>query len=154
VTDEATGVEHVDSVDELVERIHLADVITYELRGRRRDGEFDDLSPVDDIPDGQVRWNSKFGYFQNHQTVALRAKNYVDSDKVELVVDIAAVFVKDGAFAIDDQVLGEFLGLTGVMALYPYLRHSVQDLSTRLGAPVTLDLMTPSILAARTPSDL
>lgn len=130
----------ISGIADLVEVATLAAVVTYEVGGRRRDGGFEDVEPLPmdgaaNEPEFQVLVQQVGGRF----AVRLRGTMTAD-DVVDLVADVAAIYDAD-VDEVAPAIMSEFVQDVAVMMLFPYVRQHFQDVSSRLGHPVTLQVL-------------
>lgn len=131
--------------------VSLSGFVTYELTARRRDGlipmdaeapgPFDaGQEPTQDLRD---QWAMQVMVQDEADLFAVRTRGTTSSDDVyEVVVDMAAIYRKNEPFVLSNQhATDEFVRGIALMQLFPYLRQQVHDLTTRLGAPITLGLL-------------
>ena len=144
----------VDDLQEIIDLLALEGFTTLELSGRRRDAEAPPASdeefrapraeqtkPADDEPSGDWALHS---FIRNETgTLSVRLRATTDSaDLVDVVVDLAVTYTKAEPFEPSDEVLELFLRDVAVMQLFPYVRQAMSDLTGRLGAPLTMPMIT------------
>lgn len=130
----------IDTLDEANKELDLADIKTYEVRGRRRDGGFDDMENDDstDGPTAPIEILIRDG--DEAFTVRLRLEQSAPKGTVH--VDLAGIFRKvTPGRKLSTEVQQEFISTTAIAALYPYLRQAVSDVAGRLGFKLLLGLL-------------
>lgn len=132
---------HKQGLGEVLPYLELEGFQTYELRARRRDEVHEDELPDGLDTDGEGLAFLRMHANQNDDQLMLRVAATSASDLLVINVDMAVRFVKAQAIHLDQDVLGVFIEKVAIMALFPYLRQAVHDLSSRLGAPMTLHLL-------------
>jgi hypothetical protein len=128
----------VTDLHQLIDEVSLSGFITYELAGRRRDGGFGDTGePVEaTVPTMQVLVQ------ETPEQIAVRLRGHLNTERlVDLVADMSAIYNKTSPFTAEEDVLHEFVRHVAVMSLYPYVRQQIHDLGSRLGQPLTLELL-------------
>lgn len=142
MTNEPTEEVRVVGLDEAIPMLELVDVITYELRGRRCDGGFSDIDvDADDERDPGDDWDMQILARDGIEAVEIRAIMKKQTEEIAYTVDLAARYAKSEPFKIDKAEQGRFIDFLALPNLYPYIRQAVQDLSSRLGHPLTLELL-------------
>ena len=150
----------IDAFLDLVSEVDLAKIVHYELRGRRRDGGFDDLDDNPELEnevDGDIEskaivaeapgfvstepWQVDVLTRQTADQLAVRVVSVTNSPQLEIVVDLAAIYRKRHPFIVSEGAFTEFVEKVALMGLFPFLREAVQTQSTRLGAQITLGLL-------------
>lgn len=157
---------YVDDFRELIAELELVQIITYELRARRRDGGFEDLEVTPDlhnVADAGVDskaivaqsakfvssepWEVQVMTRQDELQLAVRAVAVANSPELEVVVDLAAVYQKREPFEVDEATFEQFVQEVALMGVFPFLREAVHSQSVRLGAPLTLGLLRAGSIA-------
>ncbi|HEY8664929.1 MAG TPA: hypothetical protein VIL68_15080 [Propionibacteriaceae bacterium] len=120
----------VQSIQELLDGVELAEVRTYLLHAERGTYEADDAARI--------------AVAVNHEGTILevRCKLTASTGDSELAVDRSAVFTLQRPLSIPSTVMGEFVERVGVMTIYPYLREAVFTVASSLGvAPPVMGLL-------------
>lgn len=73
--------------------------------------------------------------------LAIRVTANLTSPATTVKVVQGATFVSETAFTVSEDVANEFVWGVAMPALYPFLRQSVRDLSTRVGEDFILPLL-------------
>jgi hypothetical protein len=122
--------------------LELSGVQFMELSGRRRDYE-----PEGDTPESMEDLEEKdvtamgVQVHQDDESVIVRVQGGVHTDSVRVNVTTAARFTKSEPVVLDAPTIGIFVEKVAIMAIYPFIRQAVHDMSSRLGAPATLHLL-------------
>lgn len=130
----------VDLLDALVEGTDLADVVLYEVSGRRRDGfDLTDLPPDSGETDMRVLHNS------NREQIRVRCQLRVVTRDGVYAVDAAALFrLRTPPIQVSPELVQSFAHRVGVPTIYPYLRVELHMAARRLGLkPPILQLLKP-----------
>jgi hypothetical protein len=131
----------IATVPELVDAIELSDIVTFELRARRRDGDFDDLAAAQEDGEDERSFEPRLMLSQSDTQLAVRLVAELQTPTIECVVDVAAIYGLREPVTIDEEPLREFLENIAVMTLIPYVRVAFHDLTGRLGDAETLPLV-------------
>lgn len=113
-----------EAVADLARRVELEDVVYHTVSGRRREPPSEDDHAEQTL---QVSIGSDDSSF------AIRCRVGLEAPDAVYEVDASIHYVTADALDADEAVLRGFAEHVGVMALYPYLRAAVHDLSIRLG---------------------
>lgn len=143
-------IRSIENLDEAVSLLDFQDVIYYELRGQRRDG-FDDLADFEGDPDRPPKWELNVLTSDASSSLAVRGQLKTEGEMAVVQVDVAVVFAKHEEFSLPESVRDAFLVNVGLMTLFPYLRESVHELSTKLGESLRLSLLRREMLREHTP---
>ncbi|MFF7544173.1 hypothetical protein ACFZCU_11135 [Streptomyces canus] len=131
----------------VVKHAKLMDVRVFEIHGKVLDpAAAEELTPIEDL-------NSKLSIGRGEETLIFRlkfeftVKGKEDKDAVLISLEIGALFEfpneEEPGGDVSSEALAAFGRTTVQMAIHPYLRSAVADLTLRLGCPaVTLDLMS------------
>lgn len=134
---------------DVIRTLELQAITTFEVRGRRRDGGFDDLEPPEEssteedeaievatgLPEIRIYVN------ETDQLLSVRAVLDEVSTHIEYRVDIAAGYRKAEPIDISNgELQAQVIELLALPNLFPYLRQTLSDLSSRLGYPLLLPL--------------
>ncbi|MEO6987494.1 MAG: hypothetical protein ABI239_02495 [Aquihabitans sp.] len=128
------------SSDELVAAVKLTDLDFSEVSARRREagqGPNSDSTHVDD---------SELSVTATRRPDRIEVLCSVDHTAADATYRVAVrgVFQASEPFEVADDVMTGFVQQVGVMALYPFLREAVRDLSAKIGAqPALMDLIRP-----------
>ncbi len=130
----------------LLANVELDRVEVFELRARRRDGGFDDLPVAEDVDDeqilaGQVGLGLHLMLQTTDTEMAVRVIGSFEHLASAYTVDLAAIYAMREPSKIDELAVKPFIEQVAMMALFPYIRQHLHDLSQRLGHPVTLPLL-------------
>ncbi|MFC9684216.1 hypothetical protein [Streptomyces sp. NPDC056948] len=137
----------VELIAPVVQHAKLVDVRVFEIHGEVLDpAAADELAPIEDL-------SANLTIGRGEETLIYRLKfNFTvkgkgDEDAVRISLEIGALFdfpnEGEPGGDVDSEALAAFGRTTVQMAVHPYLRSAVADLTLRLGCPaVTLDLMT------------
>lgn len=118
------GQRVVESAAELLEFLTLDEVNFNELRAKRRD-----VVEGEEIEDPTIRVYVR----DTHPTLFVRCVVEAKSPDGEYCVDAIARFSIADEVEISEEVAHEFVERVGVMAVYPFVREAMSNLSTRLG---------------------
>jgi hypothetical protein len=131
-----TGVRRIEDVEELRALVTLADVIYYELHGRRRDG-FDN--------DPQLAQGTNVMQLAESDRFSTRFRTVVQVPDGTYVVDLAVVFTLPEPTEVDPEVMRIFAGTVAFPIAHPFAREALRDLASRLGLkrPI-LQLLPPT----------
>lgn len=149
--------EPSDALKELVGKVELGEIGSFELSGIRgsleADGSRSIVGPgqIDDLEfetDNQVAvlWLEEGGQFLVRMTTTLAGK------AGEIRVGMQAEYKADGLSRGDvpTEVVEEYVNRVAVMTLAPYVRQAVSDLALHtFGSAVTLGIMRPGHLNFR-----
>ncbi|MGN6128739.1 MAG: hypothetical protein ACTHOK_00185 [Nocardioidaceae bacterium] len=117
----------IATLEEFVQLTELRNIMTLRVSGERKRR---------DVKGGQsAEQEMKVFRRESAETIEVRCVMEVLTSKARLLADIAAIFRSSEPLAVDPGVLDDFTQNVAVMALFPYLRESVQNSAARLGVP-------------------
>lgn len=134
----------IESLTEAFEELEFVNIMTYELRGRRRNGGFEDLPAADEREgDGTAELSPvQVMIRDDDSTFAVRLQLEESVPRGVVRVDLAGIFSKaTPGRALAPSVQHEFVQRVAVPAIYPHLRQAVFDLAGRLGFRLMLGLL-------------
>jgi len=129
-----TQLRRVDDVGELLTLAHLADIVFYEVAGRRLDeGEESDVveSTTEDAP-LQVLLR------HDETRLQVRVRCEARSSEAEFTVDVAAQFELSEPVELAETVQREFVERVGIMAAYPFVREGLHSTASKMRVPPPL----------------
>ncbi|MEV0327927.1 hypothetical protein AB0H63_15995 [Micromonospora echinospora] len=130
----------VRSLDELLRHVEIADIVLYEVAGRRRDG----FDPTDGPPTDSGETNMRLLQDSNTERIRIRCQLGVHSRDGIYSVDAAGIFKLLKPVQVSPDLVRTFAVQVGVPAVYPYLRAELQMAARRLGLkPPILQLFRP-----------
>lgn len=131
----------IEALADLVSRTELVGITYYELSARRADaGSPDhDMGPAAEAapwggPDGEVFQALRVMVERNPEHIEVRCEGRFSTPDASYVTDVGARFLHEEPLDVADDVLNEFVQRVGVMAVWPYLREAVRDLSAKIDA--------------------
>lgn len=128
---------------EVLPYLELTGVHFLELSARRLDyhPDSDDLPPT---PEGlqesdvaQLNVEAR----QTDEKFVVRVQGGLDTDSVHVRITAAATYSKLQPIALDGPTTSVFIEKVAIMAMYPFIRQAVHDMSSRVGSPATLHLL-------------
>lgn len=124
------GPRIVTSARELLDLTRLADIVWYELSGRRLSEDEiasaeDTSSAGDDVP-LQVLARS------SDEQIEVRVRTSAHSASARFSVDVGALFDLAEPVAVEADVMKEFVQRVGVMAAYPFVREGLFSVAARM----------------------
>lgn len=125
----------IDDIHELVDVVELSDVFFWEERARRV--RFDEPAP-DEEPKQRTTNSLGITVFDDgtNNGIFYRFRMvFNDGRGAEFVADMEARYALPAKFEIAEAVQQEFATRVAFMAVYPYMRTSVQTMAMRLGVP-------------------
>ena len=136
-----------EAVAELASRVELSDVRYHAIVGRQKE-------PPSDAEEADQSLQVMIG---SHETsFSIRCRVEFEAPDATYEVDASIHYSAEEPLEVDETVLRGFAEHIGILALYPYLRSAVHDLSSRLGVgralmPIvragTLQLDDPEIVS-------
>ncbi|BAX98913.1 SecB-like chaperone SmegB [Mycobacteroides stephanolepidis] len=72
---------------------------------------------------------------QGENSIEILCKATLSGEGASYAVDAIGRFTVNEPCEVSGDVLTEFIGKAGVVAIYPYLRNGMVDLASRLGLP-------------------
>lgn len=136
---EATEVPSI-TFNEAVGLVEVRNVNALELHAARRDVDLPDF-PLPDDDEEPLPLTFQLYFQDSPELIAVRARGEFQNSKVRAIVDAAVAFDKKQPFQLGAEAQANFIRRLGLIALYPYIRMYVQDLATKLGAPLTPGLL-------------
>lgn len=128
------------SLDELVATVRLTGLDFGEVTARRREPDQGQNAESSSASD------SKLSVTATRSPDRIEVHCAVDHSAADATYRVAVrgVFQAAETFQVADDVMTGFVQQVGVMALYPFLRETVRDLSAKIGAqPALMDLIAP-----------
>jgi hypothetical protein len=136
-----TDPRSVSDLAEAISVLDFVDIIVYESRGQRRDGGFTDL--LDDAPEqpGTAQLRMDVRVSDSPDALAIRAQCLAASPDVVVAYDAAVIYRKTEPVALERPTSEAFVSNVGIVALYPFLREGIHEVSSRLGFPIKLGMV-------------
>ena len=118
----------ITSARELLELTRLADIVWYELSGRRfSDDDLEGLGAGNDEEAPlQVLARS------SDEQVEVRVRTTAQSSSARFSVDVGAIFDLAMPVEVDADAMKEFVQRVGVMAAYPFVREGLFSVAARM----------------------
>lgn len=128
---------------EVVPHLELTGVHFLELGARRLDyqPDADDLPPVLAELDETDVAEMGVAARQTDEQLLVRVQGGINTDNVHVRITAAATFAKLQPVVLDGPTTSVFIEKVAIMAIYPFIRQAVHDMSSRLGSPATLHLL-------------
>jgi preprotein translocase subunit SecB len=96
----------------------------------------------DDTDDPQVGVEVALRTRQDADELGVRLEFDVTADKCRIELDVAAEYVAAAPFRASEQAILEFANEVGIMAIYPYVREAVNNLTARtIGEGVVMPIL-------------
>lgn len=128
----------VQSVVEIAELEHIA----YLQVASTRIEPDEQSSPPDDTAEDTFGFALKLAQSENLDQLIVRLKTSVESPTHDTTVEVGAIYSIDPPSEIAESVRLEFANLVGIMALLPFVREAVADVTRRTtGHPVTMPMI-------------
>lgn len=115
-----------DDARALLALVDLSEVIVYEVAGRRM---------ADDTRPEETRQTLNATAAGGSNWLETRCRLYVETHDADLVADFGVRYASSDPFEVSSAGVSDFVEKVGVMAVFPFLRESIQTTATRLGVP-------------------
>lgn len=128
---------------EVLPDLELTGIHFLELNARRLDYEADDddvPGELDELDDDNVPVMGVAAR-QTDDQLLIKVQGTIRTDTVQVRITAAATYSKAKPFDMDGPTTSVFIERVAIMAMYPFIRQAVHDMSSRLGAPATLHLL-------------
>ncbi|WP_374009891.1 hypothetical protein [Leifsonia sp. LS-T14] len=138
------------TVEQVAEDAELESILTFELSARNTEVESD---PDEEIEPSHVLILASKDDGKGFQ---VRLRTDIETREAEIVADLAVRFglTELSAKDISEEVMLDFVNKVALMALLPYVRQSIADLTQRVfGSPLLMPLMKRGDLTF-SPSDV
>lgn len=134
---------------DLVEDVEILAITFLEIAARRiEQGDEDTESDLDDADDegDQIQPSHllQTGHRKDDHGFRIRVRTEIPLKRGNVVSDIAVEYELSSLLAseLSEELMLEFVNRVGVMALIPYLRQSVADVTQRVfGSPLTMPMI-------------
>jgi hypothetical protein len=120
--------KRVASLQDFLKVIELRQMLTYELIAARTQNKIETMEDTRQDLSAQTRVEETL--------LETRFRLEVEAPNARYLADIGGVYAIDGPVQVSPEIVGEFMGQVGLMAVFPYLREAVSGLAARLGAPI------------------
>lgn len=140
----------VTSIEDLVDRLELAKLHTYELVATARDEHEEVDSGADSVEAGKERISVRTGIRIRERGLDFRVEFSVNHMLGMLVADIGAFYESETPLELvagSEEIIIDFGDRVAMMALFPYLRQSISDLGHRVLVDYTLPMLRPGQLS-------
>lgn len=130
-----------DEVRSVVETAELENIAYLQVASTRNESDEQPSGP-DSAQVDEFEFALKLTQSDDHDQLIVRLKTNVDSPLHETTVEVGAIYTLDPPSEIPEEVRLEFANLVGIMALLPFVREAVADVTRRVvGHPVIMPMI-------------
>lgn len=130
-----------DAVRDVLEVAELEHIAYLQLASIRKETD-DHTSSADEAQEDEFGFALKLAQSDDHDQLIVRLRTNVESIFHETTVEVGAIYALDPPREIPEDVRLEFANLVGIMAILPFMREAVADMTRKvIGQPVILPMI-------------